>query len=183
MPIPLVRCGGCGEPPTDAVRRPLRRGRCDRCYDAWVRARPIGQGASCAACDDRRESHLRHFELGLRQNAVGGRWIVLCFNCVAVAESLNPPPRSVEGLKMRLYRDRRWGDRRAESVGRGTAREPSMNRRDPVEKDRRDPLRHLFDASDLVEELVEMEAEFEQISEAQLAEIGEVTGIHAKLSD
>jgi hypothetical protein len=144
-----------------------------------VRARPVGQGAACAACDDRRHDHLRHFELGLRQNAPGGRWVVLCHNCVAVAESLTPPPRSIEGLKMRLYRDRRWGDRRAASVGRGSERAPSLERRGG---ERRDPLRFVFDASHLVEE-IEMEAEFEPISEAKLTDIEEVTGIHWKVPD
>jgi hypothetical protein len=145
---PLVRCGGCGAPP-DAGH--LRRGRCARCYDTWVRARPIGLGAVCAACEDRRRDHLRHYELGVKANAPGGRWVVLCFTCVARADEMVPPPRSIEGLKMRLARDRRYGDRRAAAVGRPSYRDPSIDRR---EGDRRDGVRDLFDASELVDEIV-----------------------------
>jgi hypothetical protein len=152
-----------------------------RCYDAWVRARPVGIGACCAACDDRRRAHLRHYEMGLRTNAPGGRWVVMCHNCCAVADTLEPPPRSVEGLKMRLHRDRRWGDRRAESVGRGVVgRAPWLERRDG---DRRESDRSAVDATDLAM-IIEMEADFEipiDVDEASLADIGEVTGVHWKL--
>ena len=173
---PLARCGGCGEPP--APNLPLRRGRCARCYEAWVRARPVGTGATCAVCDDRRHRHLRHYEIALRSNAPGGRWIILCHNCAGVAETLAPPPRSLEGLKMRLHRDRRWGDRRAESVGRASPRSPSLERRDV---DRRESLRDVLDASELVEEVIEMVADYETISEDRLADLDEVTAIHARL--
>jgi hypothetical protein len=170
---PITRCGGCGQAP----HRVLRRGRCERCYDVWVRSRPIGLGATCGACDDRRRIHLRHYELGLKTNAPGGRWVVLCHNCIAFADSLNPPPRSVEALKMRLHRDRRFGDRRAESVGPGYERDPSVERRGG---DRRESLR---DLPEMTEDVVEIIAEYEQISEDRLTDLEEVTGIHAKLSE
>ena len=172
-PTPLVRCGGCGQPPADPVRQPLRRGRCEKCYDRWVRARPIGEGASCASCGERRRVHLRHFELGLRQNAVGGRWVVLCHNCTAAAEKLKPTPRSVEALKMRLYRDRRWKDRRD---GEAPQRAPWLERR---RDDRRQSPRDVVELGE--GEVVEIIAEYEDISEDKLAEIEEITGIHHKL--
>lgn len=168
----LVRCGGCGEPPVDAA---LRRGRCPRCYDAWCKARPVGVGAACAACEDRRLSHLRYWELGVRGNAPGGRWVILCHNCVAAAEKMEPPPRSLDGLKMRLARDRRWGDRRAESVGRPRVRDPRFERRDG---ERRRSLHPAY----LDEVLVEMEADYEEVTDDQIESSEEITGIHFKMA-
>ena len=167
----LVRCGGCGAPPTDG---PLRRGRCVRCYDAWVKARTVGMGASCSACDDRRIVHLRYWELGVRGNAPGGRWIVLCHNCVAAAERMEPAPRSLDGLKMRLARDRRWGDRRAEAVGRSSPRDSAFERR---ESDRRRGVLPYLE-----EIVVEMEADFEEVTDDQIESTEEITGIHFKIA-
>ncbi len=159
--------------------RELRRGRCPVCYEAWVRARPVGVGAICAGCNDRRLFHLRHYELGLKQNVPGGRWIVLCHNCVAFADNLHPPARSVEGLRMRLYRERRWGDRRAAAVGRDSTRDSGLERRG---SDRRSSDRNVFDATDLAEEiLVELEAEYEEITPDQIACQEEITGIHMRM--
>jgi hypothetical protein len=168
----LVRCGGCGDPPVDA---PLRRGRCTRCYDAWVKARVVGSGAGCAACEDRRLSHLRYWELGVRGNAPGGRWIVLCHNCVGTAEKMDPQPRSLDGLKMRLARDRRWGDRRAESVGRPRVRDSKFERRDA---ERRRPKHPMY----LDEVVLEMEAEYEEVTDDQIESTEEITGIHFKIA-
>jgi hypothetical protein len=170
LPTPLVRCGGCGQPP----ERPLRRGRCERCYDKWVRARTVGEGAACAGCSDRRRHHLRHFELGVRGNAVGGRWVILCHNCSAVAEELNPSPRSIESLKQRLYRDRRWGDRRAPAA---SVRAPWLERR---QTDRR---QEIVDATDVAEIVIEFEADYEDLSAEKLADIEEITGIHHKIPE
>jgi hypothetical protein len=157
----------------------LRRGRCGRCYDAWVKARPVGVGAICAGCEDRRHAHLRHYELGLRANAPGGRWVVLCHNCVACAESFDPPPRSIDGLKMRLARDRRWGDRRSEAVGRSSGRAPWLDRR---RGDRRIGPRNLpagiLEADQLV---IELEADYEEVTDDQIEATEEVTGIHFRI--
>ncbi len=177
---PLVRCGGCGLPPvvTAGTKEVLRRGRCINCYERWVRARPIGVGAGCVSCGNRRREQLRHFEVGLRLNAAGGRWTILCHNCAATADSFSPPPRSLDALCQRLARDRRWNDRRYDRAHR----DPHAERRSSDYRfERRLNLRGMFDATDLVEELVvEMEAEFEQISAEQLVGIGDVTGIHMR---
>src|SRR2546421_7619987 len=166
----LVRCGGCGAPPVDGS---LRRGRCSRCYDVWVKARTVGIGGACAGCDDRRLEHLRYWELGVRANAPGGRWIVLCHNCVAAADKMQPAPRSLDGLKMRLARDRRWGDRRAAAVGRPSYRDPGFERRE-VERRR---------GKGYVDELVvEMEAEYEEVTDDQIESTEEITGIHFKVA-
>jgi hypothetical protein len=144
-----------------------------------VRARPVGIGAACAACADRRRLHLRYYELDLRANAPGGRWVVLCHNCCAVAEKVQPPPRSIEGLKMRLGRERRWGDRRAAAVGVAVDWPAQFDRRRDRRRD--DDRAEEIDAGDLVEEVIEIVADYEQISEDQLADIGEVTGIHQRV--
>jgi hypothetical protein len=131
-----------------------------------VKSRVVGQGATCAGCDDRRLGHLRYWELGGRGHAPGGTWVVLCHNCVAMAEKLEPPPRSSDGLKMRLCRDRRWGDRRAEAVGRPSAWPPALERRVAE--------RRSFD--ELIESIVvEMEADFEPMTEDQREAPGHIT--------
>src|SRR5262249_5543877 len=112
-------------------------------------------------------------------NAPGGRWVVLCHNCAAFADSLEPPARSIEGLKMRLARDRRWGDRRAAPVGRPSYRDPALERRAGARR-RGNP--HIYAATDLVDELIiEMEAEYEPISDDQIGSSEDVTGIHSRI--
>lgn len=146
-----------------------------------MRARPVGVGACCIACNNRRHEQLRHFEVGLRLNAAGGRWTILCHNCAASAEKLAPPPRSVDALCERLTRDRRWNDRRYDRAHR----DPHAERRaQDARNERRLNLRELFDATDLAEELViEMEADYETVSPEQLVAIEDVTGIHMRTTD
>ncbi len=177
MRSPLVRCGACGESP--APNQTLRRGRCHNCYDAWVRARPIGLGASCGGCAERRLLHLRYYEINLRSNTPDGRWIVLCHNCCAAADRLMPAPRSIEGLRMRLGRDRRWGDRRAEAVGGRITRDGGIERR--LQSRRTLPMSgETFELSD-DELVIELEADYEEVGEDQIAGSEEVTGIHFRL--
>jgi len=141
-----------------------------------VRARPVGAGASCVACGNRRREQLRHFEIGLRLNTAGGRWTILCHNCTATAETLSPPPRSVDALCERLSRDRRWNERR---VDRGHVDPHAEKRAGDMRHDRRLNLRELFDATDLAEELViEMEAEYEDVAANKLVALDDVTRIH-----
>jgi hypothetical protein len=177
----LVRCGACGESPAKNAPEgtTLRRGRCRRCYDVWVRARPVGIGAVCAGCDDKRRVHLRHYEVGFRSNTPGGRWLVLCHNCAAAADAMEPPPRSIDGLKMRLHRERRWGDRRAESVGRPSPRAAWLERR---QGDRRAPPPMFLDEELLAGIVIEMEADYEEITDDQIESVEEVTGIHYRLT-
>jgi hypothetical protein len=96
-------CGACG-----ALVDDLRRGRCFWCYQAWLKGKPVGVGAQCAACGDRRLDDLRHMDLGKS-------WVVLCHNCCSRAERLRPRPRTHEALCQRLARDRRWNDRRQDA--------------------------------------------------------------------
>lgn len=93
-------CSTCG-----AKTRDLRRGRCVVCYLRWTDSRPVGVGAACVTCGDRRRYHLRSVELH-------GRWVPMCHNCAGRAFRLDPTPPTLEELRECLQRDRRWGDRR-----------------------------------------------------------------------
>ena len=153
------RCGGCGN---EAVA--LRRGRCPSCYARWVRARPVGVGASCASCCDRRLVHLRHFELH-------ALWVVLCHNCAARADVLKQLPRSLDGLIHSLRRDRRSPLDRRNGTGSWY---DDLDRRGP---DRRVSDRDVVDAKDLV---VELEADYEEPS-VDHDDFGPITEVHPKI--
>src|SRR5262249_16620609 len=94
-------CEVCGARVVD-----LRRGRCFTCYSKWADARPVGMGASCAVCSDRRRENLR-------QMGRLGAWVPMCYNCAGRTMGLEPPPRTLEALRNRLARERRAGDRRS----------------------------------------------------------------------
>ena len=83
----------------------LRRGRCWGCYTRWAAERPVGLGAACCVCSDRRHDNLKQVEL-LRA------WVPMCHNCAAKAMALSPMPRTIEEVRSRLTRDRRAADRR-----------------------------------------------------------------------
>jgi hypothetical protein len=83
-----------------------RRGRCWGCYNRWVDARPVGFGARCLACGDRRRRLLRSVELW-------GTWQPMCFSCSGVALGLSPIPQTLAELKEAVSRERRARDRRA----------------------------------------------------------------------
>ncbi len=93
-------CEICGARVVD-----LRRGRCFACYSRWVDSRPVGMGAACACCHDRRRDNLRLVELL-------GAWTPMCFNCHGRMMRLDPLPRTLEAIRDRLDRDRRRRDRR-----------------------------------------------------------------------
>jgi hypothetical protein len=102
--VPLV-CEVCG-----ARVSTLRRGRCWICYVRWAEARDVGLGAACVICNDRRRDNLRQVEFQ-------GSWLPMCHNCATRAMRLSPVPQSVDGIRQRLARDRRWQDRRGEESG------------------------------------------------------------------
>jgi hypothetical protein len=97
---PTLSCGVCGAHVTE-----LRRGRCWGCYLKWSELRPVGKGAACAVCNERRRDNLRLVE-------VHSRTLPLCHTCGARAVKLVPLPHSIEGLRSALRRDRRDLDRR-----------------------------------------------------------------------
>ncbi|HEY0709431.1 MAG TPA: hypothetical protein VGG33_21660 [Polyangia bacterium] len=93
-------CATCG-----AAVNELRRGRCWACYARWQEQRPVGLGASCAVCEERRRDNMRLVE-------VQGRSLALCHICAAHVAKLEVVPYSIEGLRSALRRDRRHVERR-----------------------------------------------------------------------
>lgn len=83
----------------------LRRGRCWGCYARWVDARPVGYGARCVTCSERRRRVLKMVELF-------GGWSPLCFNCAGQVLQLDPMPPSLAALRDAVSRERRREDRR-----------------------------------------------------------------------
>jgi hypothetical protein len=101
MPMPTHECDVCG-----AKVLELRRGRCWGCYAKWADARPVGLGARCVVCNERRRRLLRSTELH-------GSWYPTCYSCAGQAMQLDPQPQTISELKTALRRDRRADDRRS----------------------------------------------------------------------
>jgi hypothetical protein len=95
-----VPCGVCG-----AAVSELRRGRCWGCYTQWVESRPVGRGASCTICQEKRRAQLKLVELK-------GRSLPFCHGCAAQMLRMTEVPDSIDEIRHALRRDRRDGDRR-----------------------------------------------------------------------
>ncbi|MEZ4368072.1 MAG: hypothetical protein R2939_17595 [Kofleriaceae bacterium] len=93
-------CDVCGAKVSE-----VRRGRCWGCYGRWVEARPVGIGARCVTCGDRRRRLLKTVELY-------GVWQPMCFSCSGQVLTLDPMPTSIAALKTAISRERRARDRR-----------------------------------------------------------------------
>ena len=83
----------------------LRRGRCWGCYAQWVDARPVGVGARCVTCTEKRRRVLKTVELF-------GGWQPMCFNCHGQMGHLEPMPETLPALREAISRERRRVDRR-----------------------------------------------------------------------
>jgi hypothetical protein len=83
----------------------LRRGRCWGCYARWVDARPVGLGARCLTCHEKRRRFLKTVE-------IHGAWQPMCFNCAGLLLQLEPIPRTLSALRDAVSRERRRKDRR-----------------------------------------------------------------------
>jgi hypothetical protein len=99
-------CGVCGARVTE-----LRRGRCWGCYTRWGEARPVGKGAACTVCGERRRSELRLIELH-------GRSHPFCHSCSGKLARIDAVPPTLAGVRALLTRERRTGERRGEGVDR-----------------------------------------------------------------
>src|SRR5436190_23170688 len=75
----------------------LRRGRCWGCYDRWVEQRPVGLGARCTTCPEKRRRFLKTVELF-------GAWKPMCFNCAGVLLVLQPMPTTISALRLAVSR-------------------------------------------------------------------------------
>ena len=102
-------CGVCGAAVTE-----LRRGRCCGCYTRWAESRPVGRGASCTICQEKRRNQLKLVELKRRT-------LPFCHGCAAQVLRMSEIPDSVEEIRAALRRDRRDADRVGER--RGPSRE------------------------------------------------------------
>ena len=83
----------------------LRRGRCWGCYARSVDERPVGLGARCVTCPEKRRRVLKTVELH-------GAWHPMCFNCAGQILHLDPLPATLAELKRMVSRERRDSDRR-----------------------------------------------------------------------
>jgi hypothetical protein len=95
-----VACNVCRAEVTE-----LRRGRCWGCYTRWADARPVGRGAVCTVCYEKRRDQLKLIELH-------GRSLPLCHGCTARIGRLGDVPTTVDGIRQALRRERRDADRR-----------------------------------------------------------------------
>jgi hypothetical protein len=180
----MDKCEVCG-----AQVRELRRGRCWGCYTRWVEARPVGLGASCRFCGERRNAYLRSLELL-------GSWAPVCHNCTARIAKLDPMPPSLVGVREALRRDRRDHDRRVEKQldprtssfeRRGGERRQSARMaagtgavHSPMAGHEPDTCPHesapLVD-DDMVIEIAELASELESLAD-EMGEVGDLTRIH-----
>lgn len=83
----------------------LRRGRCWGCYSQWVETRPVGVGARCITCNEKRRRVMKAVELF-------GSWKPMCFNCAGQLLHLDPMPATIGDMRKIVSRERRGKDRR-----------------------------------------------------------------------
>ncbi|MEZ4400623.1 MAG: hypothetical protein R3B06_11425 [Kofleriaceae bacterium] len=123
----------------------LRRGRCWGCYARWADARPVGAGARCVLCLERRRRVLRSVELV-------GAWHPVCFSCHGQVQALEPVPPTIAEIRAALTRERRTGDRR---FGKADSRVFQYERRVGQRRELRDGEWVTIDDDMLVEMTVE----------------------------
>src|SRR5689334_7992066 len=75
----------------------LRRGRCWGCYARWVDSKPVGVGARCVTCNEKRRRFLKCVELF-------GGWQPMCFNCAGQLLALDPMPKTLSALREAVSR-------------------------------------------------------------------------------
>ena len=158
----MSTCEVCSAPVSE-----LRRGRCWGCYSRWVEARPVGIGAACCICAERRRDYLKSVEL-LRS------WVPMCHNCAGRAGKLEPLPQSLAGIRRALRRDRRVADRRA---GRPDTRVYPRERR---AGDRRHRGCEGGDAVDdaMIVAMYDLADDIDRPESSDANDAGDLTGIH-----
>ena len=104
-PAPAGPLTSCVCEVCNATVSELRRGRCWGCYGRWVDARPVGSGARCSTCSEKRRRFLKSVELF-------GQWQPMCFNCAGQCLELDPMPPTIVALREAMSRERRNRDRR-----------------------------------------------------------------------
>ena len=155
-------CGVCGAQVSE-----LRRGRCWGCYTRWGESRPVGKGAACVICHERRRSELRLVELQTKTHP-------LCHSCAGRIARLDNVPRTINAIRVLLDRERRARDRRGEEAvdHRIFPRERRVGeRRAPPRAtgtSDTDPHIRLADFDEIVIELVE--ADIESVEQTMVRE-------------
>jgi hypothetical protein len=154
-----VPCTVCGAHVTE-----LRRGRCWGCYTQWSEMRPVGRGATCTICNERRRDYLRLIE-------VNNRTLTMCHGCASRTMKMGDVPETLEDLRRALCRDRRSLDRRGLNLDRrifprerraGDRRDASGGRGDT------DPRFALPDLDDVIIEL--SDADIEEVEQTVVRE-------------
>ena len=102
----------------------------------WAESRPVGRGAACTVCGEKRRAQLKLVELK-------GRSLPFCHGCAAQVMRLPEVPVTVEELRQALRRDRRDDDRR----GAGKVDQRIFPRERRV-GERRGPMRDAFADTD-----------------------------------
>ena len=154
-------CKVCGAAVTE-----LRRGRCWGCYTRWADTRPVGRGASCTVCAEKRRVQLKLVE-------VKGRSLPFCHGCAALILRLPDLPDTVEELRYLLRRERRDEDRRNGKVDqRFFPRERRVG-------ERRGPVRDAFADTDPRIRMPEYDDLIIELKETELEEVDQ-TSVRAK---
>src|SRR5258708_25002795 len=83
----------------------LRRGRCWGCYTRWAESRPVGRGAVCTICQEKRRDQLKLIE-------ILARTLPFCHSCAARTMRIDPLPETLDDIRVALRRERREADRR-----------------------------------------------------------------------
>jgi hypothetical protein len=154
-------CGVCGAAVTE-----LRRGRCWGCYTRWAESRPVGRGAACVVCAEKRRAQLKLVELH-------GRSLPFCHGCAAQVMRLPEVPESIEDLRHALRRDRRADDRRGGKV------DQRIFPRERRVGERRGPVREAFADTDPRIKMADLHLDdaIIELSDADLTEGGGQTQV------
>jgi hypothetical protein len=162
----------------------LRRSRCWGCYSRWVSARPVGMGASCRLCGERRRDCLRSIELF-------GAWSPVCHGCAGLVTRLDPMPPSLAEVRDALRRERRRVERRTDDdlpslagerrtgERRRSARLGASTGASAVPRDSfciDDETSPIVD-DEMVLEIAELASELQSLAE-DLGEVADLTRIH-----
>jgi len=146
----------------------LRRGRCWGCYSRWVDARPVGIGARCLTCPEKRRRVLKSVELH-------GSWYPMCFNCAGQLLHLEWLPESVAELKALVSRERRHLDRR---IGKSDGRVFQYERRVGERRSSRDEY-PIVDEEMIIEVLLDTSAREGEVDFEDVTRIRDLIEPHA----
>jgi hypothetical protein len=129
-----------------------------------VDTRPVGYGARCLGCGERRRRLLRSIELW-------GGWQPMCFSCSGQALALHPVPPDVPSLREALSRERRIIDRR---IGKLDTRVFRYERRVGERRSTRDDCAAIDD--DMIIEISVEDSDVE-------SEFGDMTRIFTQIAE